>query len=95
MNPEIKAGIAIKAKYTETNRNCGIDPESARGFICKADEAGVSIYLDKAIGKGWIEARMSLDTFAMNFEIDGWLLTPASAYIRSSHYSKVFPDSFM
>lgn len=94
MNNDIKAGIAIKAKDTVLNRSCGIDADSARGFICKADAAGISIYLDKSVGSGWIEGIMTPECFAMNFEVDGRLLSVAGAYIRSSHYKKTFPNDF-
>ncbi len=90
----IKAGIAIKAKDTAINRGCGIDPNSARGYICKVDSSGISIYLDKSTGGGWIEGMMTLECFAMNFEMDGRLLSVAAAYIRGSHYKKSFPNDF-
>lgn len=91
----IKEGASIKAKDTQMNRSCGIDYYNARGFVCKADAAGVSIYMDKGLGKGWIEARMSSEHFALNFDIDGLMLVPATAYIRNTHYSKRLPEDYV
>ncbi|WP_337040313.1 hypothetical protein [Emticicia sp. 17c] len=91
----IKEGASIKAKETMVNRNCGIDSENARGYICKADSSGVSIYLEKGKGRGTIEAIMTPEHFAMNFQVDGLMLTPATFYIRSTHYTKSLPKDFL
>lgn len=95
MHPSIKPGAAIRAKDNHMTRNCGIDPDNARGYICKADSAGISIYLTKTLGGSTIEAILTPEAFGANFMVDGSLLTPATYYIRSTHYTKVFPKDFL
>ncbi len=92
-NPNIKAGMSILAKSTDTIRNCGINADRARGNVCRADGTGVSIYLDKGTG-GFIEAFMSYEAYGLNFNEDK--VRPDNAtYIRQSHFKKRFPDDFL
>ena len=46
MNPSLKPRIVIIAKNTIINKSCGISPDFARGYICKADLYGVSVYIE-------------------------------------------------
>ena len=93
MNPSLKPGLAIKAKPTHTNQTCGIDTVAARGYICKADESGVSVYLQQSTNKGWIEAVMSPETFAWNFEEDHHR-GDNIAYRILTHFSGRYPEDY-
>ena len=92
MNTAIKAGTRIIAKRTDANTNCGIKAETT-GYICFADLSGVSVYLDSS-GYG-MEAKMTLEHFAANFEIDFWFTQIASAYVKSQHFQKKLPADFL
>lgn len=93
MDPLLKPGLAIKAKPTQTNKYCGIDTTAAQGYICKADELGVSVYLQRGTNKGWIEAVMSPETFAWNFEEDRHR-GDNMAYRTLTHFSGRYPEDY-
>lgn len=92
MNASIKAGTRITAKRTPMNLNCGIPAEST-GYICYEDLSGISVYLNA--GFYGIEAKMTPEHFAANFEIDFWFQQLATAYIKSQHYAKALPKDFL
>lgn len=89
----LKPGLAIKAKPTQTNQTCGIDTTAAQGYICKSDEEGISVYLQKGYNKGWIEAVMSPNTYALNFEEDRYR-GDNIAYRILSHFNGHYPEDY-
>lgn len=93
MYPALNPGLAIKAKTTQMNQACGIDFTVAQGYICKADENGISVYLQRGYNRGWIEAVMTPETFAWNFEEDrqrGDNIT----YRNPNHFNQRYPDDY-
>ncbi len=92
MNENLTAGTRFIAKKTDANQNCGILVDTT-GYISYVDLGGVSAYID-ASGYG-IEARMTLEHFAANFEIDFWFGQTAAAYTKSQHFMKVLPKDFL
>lgn len=91
MHPSLKPGLAIKAQPTQLNQRHGIDAAAAKGRICKADENGISVYLERGNNRGWLEVLMTPETFANNFEEDRQR-GDNIAYRTSRHYSKRYPD---
>jgi len=74
MNPNWKAGDAIRPRDTVMNRRCGISPDQSWGHVCFVDQRDISFYLQRTLWTGAIEGRCDLATFAMNFEHDRFRL---------------------
>lgn len=91
MYPVLNPGLAIKAKPTQQNKVCGIDPTAAQGYVCKADEGDISFYLQRGHNRGWIEAVMTSEVFALNFEED-CQRADNTAYRILTHFDKNYPD---
>jgi hypothetical protein len=91
MHSSLQPGLAIKAKSTDLNQKHGIDAAAARGRIRKADEKGISVYLERGNNRGWLEVVMTPETFSWNFEEDYSRPDDISSRI-SKHYSKRYPE---
>jgi hypothetical protein len=94
ITPLLKPGLSIRAKHTITNINCGINPDFSRGNICYIDDSGISIYFEKGSGRGYFEAIISPEVFAMNFEEDR-VRPDNPTYSRYFHFHKRYPDVFL
>ncbi|MET4075054.1 hypothetical protein [Hymenobacter sp. UYCo722] len=93
MSPHVQPGLAIKAKPTQINEACGIDAVTAKGYICKVDEGGISVYLQREHNRGWIEAVMHPEIFAWNFEEDRQR-GDNIAYRNPNHFNQRYPDDY-
>ena len=91
MHSSLQPGLAIKARPTQLNQQHGIDAAVAKGRICKADENGISIYLERGNNRGWLEVVMTPETFSWNFEEDH-KRGDNIAYRISKHYRKRYPE---
>ena len=94
MNSLLKPGLAIKAKATLLNKACGINSNTAQGHVCKASPEGISVYIQRGNSQGWIEAVMTPEAFAHNFEAD-FRRADNAYYNLTKHYSKRYPEDFM
>ena len=91
LNSDIKPGLAICAKPTEMNQRCGINPDTAHGYVCKADNTAVSVYLEQLGNRyGWLDIVMTPESFGKNFKKSDRMANPG--YTRSKHYGKKYPE---
>ena len=93
MYSSLKPGLAIKAQSTQLNRTCGIDATAAYDYICKVDDEGISVYVQRGNKRGWLEVMMTPETFANNFE-ENRQRTDNISYSISRHFSKRYPEDY-
>ena len=94
MYSSLKPGLAIKAQPTQLNQNCGIDTAVAQGYICKADDEGISVYVQWGSNHSWVKALMTPETFANNFEED-MRKADNIGYNIYTHFSKRYPEDYL
>lgn len=92
MDPKLTAGLSIEAQDTPLNRRNGVYLQHGKGYICKADEQGISIYIE-SINHTFYEIIVKPETFAMHFK-ESRIWPDNTAYTKTKHYKKRYPEDF-